>query len=188
MTVDLEKEFATYFEELERCKKGHCYWALLHLLVILPDICAALETDDGEAGNGGPYRKWCKRHFDRNRKFTPEDRYAVRCMLLHQGRTVTGKGQYESYSFVPTGDNLHLRTQDFGPGQGINVTLVVSRMAEETVQAIRSWFAALQKAENVRHLENVKKHIRWLVQEGKKIVPGTIVTVPTTSSTGGFSS
>ncbi len=188
MTVaDLERAFATYFEEIERCRKGHCYWALLHLLVILPDICAALESNIGKA-TGARYIDWCNRYFSRDKRFTPEERYYVRCMLLHQGRTVTGKGQYGSYSFVQTGDTLHLRTQDFGPGQGINVTLVVSRMAEETVQAIRSWFAALQKAENVRHLENVKKHIRWLVQEGKKIVPGTIVTVPTTSSTWGFSS
>ena len=191
MTTQLEEAFATYFEEIERCKVAQCYWSLLHLLVILPDICAALESDNGEAKRDR-YLNWCKRHFGRDKTFTPEDRYAVRCALLHQGRTVTDKGQYGSYSFVQptaTGGILHRLVHDFGPEHKPNFTLDVSSMALETVQAIRSWFADLQAVENARRLHNVKRHVRWLARKGEKIIPGISgTTVQTTSSTGGFSS
>ncbi len=194
MTVDLEKTFATYFEEIERCKAAQCYWALLHLLVILPDICAALEANDGKAGKGGPYRNWCRRYFGRDREFTPVDRYALRCVLLHQGRTVTDKGQYSSYSFsqpTPTGEVQHRVVDPFAPEHRPIYRLEISRMAEETLQAIRSWFADLQTTGNAKRLNNVKRHIRWLAREGEgeMIVSDTIVhTFPTTGSTGGFSS
>ena len=191
MTTQLEEAFATYFEEIERCKAAQCYWSLLHLLVILPDICAALESDDGET-NDGRYRHWCKRYFGPDKDLTPEDRYAVRCGLLHQGRTVTDRGRYGSYSFVqptPTGCIFHRIVHDFGPEHKPNFTLDVSRMAVETVQAIRSWFADLQTAQNAPRLQNVKQHVRWLAREGEKIMPGISgIIVQTTSSTGGFSS
>ena len=40
---DLTTAFNVYFDEMTACEKNGCYWALLHLLVSLPDICAALE-------------------------------------------------------------------------------------------------------------------------------------------------
>ena len=190
MTVaDLERAFATYFEEMDRCEKAGCHWSLVHLLVILPDICAALESDSGTSTKK-QYLAWCEQYFNQDKKLTPEERYAVRCTLLHQGRTKTDEGQYGTYTFVPTGDTLHLHTEDFGPGRGVNLTLVVSRMAKETVQAMRSWFADLQTAENVQRLHNVEENSRWLAREGEaeRVVSGNIFTFPGTSSTGGLSS
>lgn len=40
--ADLEQAFQVYFEEMDRCKAGQCHWALLHLVLVLPDICGAL--------------------------------------------------------------------------------------------------------------------------------------------------
>jgi hypothetical protein len=50
--ADLEAAFKTYVDEMDRCVAATCYWALLHVVVALPDVCAALESADGEAGNG----------------------------------------------------------------------------------------------------------------------------------------
>jgi hypothetical protein len=44
---ELEKAFAVYFDEIERCRRAGAYWALLHVVVALPDICAALESENG---------------------------------------------------------------------------------------------------------------------------------------------
>ena len=196
VTAELESAFLTYFEEIERCKKAQCYWSLLHLLVALPDVCSALETENGTAdGSGGLYRKWCKNYLDRDKpdkSFTPSDRYALRNVLLHQGRTTTDQGQYRSYSFVqptPAGEIVHKLIDDFGP-DGKNLTLDVSKIADETVVAMGVWFTTLQKVEMQVALENVRRNIRWLARQGQKHVPipGSIITVsfPTTSSTGGF--
>jgi hypothetical protein len=35
--ADLERAFKTYFDEIGRCTASKCYWALLHLVVVLPD-------------------------------------------------------------------------------------------------------------------------------------------------------
>src|SRR6185312_13789342 len=48
-TADFEAAFRVYLDEMERCDKAGCYWALLHLVVVIPDICGALETPGGEA-------------------------------------------------------------------------------------------------------------------------------------------
>src|SRR5262249_48212310 len=42
VTPELERAFALYFDEIARCRASGLYLALLHLLVALPDVCAAL--------------------------------------------------------------------------------------------------------------------------------------------------
>ena len=86
VTAELERAFALYFAELARCRAAGCYLALLHLLVALPDVCATLEDDNGRTSNDR-YRDWCARYFNADVKFTAADRYALRCALLHQGKT-----------------------------------------------------------------------------------------------------
>ncbi len=189
---ELERAFEVYFQEIVRCAKAKCYWSVLHLLVVLPDICAALESDDGEAADGR-YRNWCKRYFPRDKTFTPGDRYAIRCALLHQGRTVPSRGQYGSYSFVQpteTGEVPHRIVTDFGGGHK-NFTLDVSKMAKETTKAMQRWFRDLERQKNARHLGNVRRYLPLLVRTGQKTIPGATginILMPTTSSTGGITS
>lgn len=189
MTLDqLERAFRVYFDEINRCSSNKCYWALLHLLVILPDICAALESHDGEADDGR-YRKWCKRYFPSDRRFKAGDRYEMRCVLLHKGRTLTDRGQYRSFSLLPPdgNDDLHLRQTDFGPRMGLNLTIVVSKLAEETLGAMHRWFEDV--VSDGQRLENVRRHVPLLVRVGEKVIPGASgieFRVTTTSSTGGL--
>jgi hypothetical protein len=50
MTVDeLAAHFSTYMEQIPRLKSADAYWALLHYIVIFPDICGALESTDARA-------------------------------------------------------------------------------------------------------------------------------------------
>src|SRR6187402_3006998 len=95
----LQNTFRAYFETMEQCVRGRAYWALLHVLVVLPDVCAAMEREDGDADDGA-YRNWCKR-FLADQTMKPGDWYRLRCLLLHQGRTRDdqGKSQYEHFRF-----------------------------------------------------------------------------------------
>ena len=47
---------------MDKCEAAECYWALLHLVIVMPDVCAALEHDKGDtAGESGKrYEAWCK--------------------------------------------------------------------------------------------------------------------------------
>jgi hypothetical protein len=56
--ADLERAFSVYFTEMESCENAGCYWALLHLTVILPDVCGALEFGS-MSKVGTRYIDWC---------------------------------------------------------------------------------------------------------------------------------
>jgi hypothetical protein len=188
MMSEFEDGFAVHFDEISRCRRNECYWALLHVLVMLPDVCAALESENGQA-HPDKYQPWCDQYF-KDPMFTGADRYALRCVLLHQGRTAETWGQYRSYSLVHRTPSGHRLIADFGTA-GKNFTLDVDNLADETVLAIRAWFAALQRPANASRLRYARQHIRWLAREGTKTIPdatGITFTAPTTSSTGGFAS
>src|SRR5690349_8935694 len=97
---ELEAAFKTYFDEMERCERAECFWALLHLVVVMPDICAALEHDKGDTSgeSGARYENWCGRYWPPS-TITAKRRWEIRCALLHQGRTVSKGG--ETFSYIP---------------------------------------------------------------------------------------
>jgi hypothetical protein len=87
-SAELEQAFSVYLIEMDRCEKANCFWALLHLAVIMPDVCGALEFGSA-TGIGKRYTDWCAANFPKSPKLTPADRYQIRCALLHEGSTLT---------------------------------------------------------------------------------------------------
>ena len=181
---DLRESFKTYHDEIERCLDKQCYWSLVHLLVVLPAICAATETPSGEAG-GNEYMNWCRRYFDKDPRFTAADRYGIRVALVHQGRTtVEERGQCQSYSFAPSGSGEHLTVRDFGAG-GKNLIIDVGQLANETKRAMEKWFSDQEDARR----PNIARHLPLLAREGRAEIasgPGMIWHLPVMGSTGGI--
>jgi hypothetical protein len=200
---ELEEAFAIYFTEMDACENAKCYWALLHVALVMPDICAALEFGSS-AAVGDRYRCWCGAHFPADPKLTPPDRYQIRCALLHQGSTLpdSKQTQYSSISFTDPNAGvpaMHLVVCDDG---GKNLVLNVVTLAHETRVAVRHWFAALEKdgAANAAVEGNLRRLVRRqtkltvfplrveidpdLVERGFTIESATLeVRYPTTSST-----
>jgi hypothetical protein len=157
--------------------------SLLHLLIVLPAICAAMETRNGEAGD---YTNWCRRYFAKDPKFTDADRYGIRVALVHQGRTtVDVRGQYRSYTFVPpTEPDVHLTVREFSPGHK-NLTVDVGRLADETKRAMETWFKDQKNALRV----NIGSNLTMLARQGSAQMPsatGITWTVQAMTSTGGL--
>ena len=48
----LDSAFQIYWDEMDRCRAARTYWALLHVTICLPDICAALERRTGTENLG----------------------------------------------------------------------------------------------------------------------------------------
>lgn len=67
--------------------RGGLHLVALAMATALPDICAALASEDGRS-NGPRYREWCDQNLqDGNFSFvTGEDLWSMRCGVLHQGR------------------------------------------------------------------------------------------------------
>jgi hypothetical protein len=172
--ADLEQAFSVYLKEMDRCEKATCFWALLHLAVIMPDVCGALEFG-ASTGIGKRYRDWCAANFQKSTKVTPADRYQLRCALLHEGSTLTNsdKTQYSSFSFVDpasTDADVHQLVRP----DGKNIAINVKAFADETRVALRKWFAALAK-DAVRNAA-VEKNLPRLARRQTKHSDVPIVT------------
>lgn len=151
---EIRDALANYFHEIDECAKAKCYWALLHLVVVLPDICAALETDTGRA-RPALYRRWCENYL-KDPALSGAERYEIRCKVLHQGRTSAGQGRYAAFRFnhPDTGtQHKNLRQE----GSETHMDLDITKMAEEIKSATEEWIIDLQKTPT-RAL-NVRRHL-----------------------------
>jgi hypothetical protein len=198
---DLSRAFAVYFIEMDRCEKSGAYWALLHIALVMPDICAALEYGPG-AKVGERYTSWCHDYFPNDPNFTEDDRYQIRNALLHEGSTLPNKSQYASVSFVEPGATeieVHQDVTDDGGGKK-NLTLDVKKLADETRAAMERWFSSLQhdakrneqvasRLSRVARVQTKEAFVPLLTQDGDTILTedgdrlGFSIKFPTTSST-----
>ena len=147
----LRKDFALYIEEIGRCEMAKCYWALLHILLALPDVCATLETNAASAmsGVGDRYVAWCAAYFHKRPAVSGADRYQMRNALLHSGSTTAknlGKKHqtgYTHFSYVDS-DTFDISVHDTTDQSHTVINVHVAAMAAETKIALESWFNALQ--------------------------------------------
>jgi hypothetical protein len=172
----LRNDFALYIDEIERCENAKCYWALLHVLLALPDVCATLETDPARAKPrvGDRYVDWCAAYLPKSPTVSGADRYQMRNALLHSGSTAAqnlGKAHQTGYVYFSYVDpetfdvSVHYTTN-----QGHTVLNVhVAAMTAETKQALESWFGTLQR--DPIKMSLVEQNIRLLTRlQAKRIV------------------
>lgn len=182
MTADqLKAAFAVYYAEMDRCEKAGAYWALLHVALVLPDICAALESGN-DVKVGERYTKWCEKHFPSNPDLLAIDRYQIRNAVLHEGSTLLMKSQYSSISFVePGAADVEVHQNVTTSEAGKNLTLDVKHLADETRAAMDHWFESLQhdtkrngqvasRLSRVARVQTKKTHVPIVTAEGSKIV------------------
>jgi hypothetical protein len=187
---ELEDAFRAYLEEMERCVAGKCYWALLHMVLVLPDICGALEDPHGES-SPNRYRSWCRRYLTPCSKLRPAQWYEMRCAVLHQGTTRTKARVTFSFSQPSTaGGVIHEVIEDDGAGGQI-FRLDVGKLAETMKAALRDWFKALQDAKRGRVRAYIDANLPLLARVRTLPAPQSSVTpqsitpgIPIFTSTG----
>ena len=163
---DLDRAFALYFTEMDRCVSATCHFALLHVIFSLPDVCAALESPN-RITSADRYRDWCGRYLN-DPLLSPDEFYNLRCALLHQGHAL-GKGRYSTYSFaVQAGISVHR----YVVTSERNITLDPRQMVTDMKSAIQAWFTDLRTPANVATLITVGGHLRSLVREQPKVISG----------------
>jgi hypothetical protein len=155
----LTSHFDVYWNELTRCEKSSAYWALLHLTVCLPDICAALQSVDGRT-SGRRYVAWSDR-FAIQPYLTGAERYQMRCNVLHQGRArLDPAGRYSSFCFgrpSPSGGIDHYRLD------GTVLHIDVGSFARETTSAVEEWIAWVESDAGSPEALAVQRNITTLV-------------------------
>jgi hypothetical protein len=82
----LQDAFHVYTSSLTAVRASKCYWSVLHVVLSLPDICAALQNANGET-TGAKYAAWCDQ-FVPDSRLTGADWYKMRCAVLHLGSSI----------------------------------------------------------------------------------------------------
>ena len=170
--TELEKAFRPYFKDMQICREKGAGWALLHLVVCMPDICGAVT---GDPQGGQRYREWCDAYL-KGGKLTPVERYAIRCMLLHEGTTDAGA---LVYWFMPPGSGRHEELD------GNTLYLDVGVLHDEMMAGMRAWFAAVEagKAKNASAVAgNLSKLVRIEVRPTRDSSGGGDLGVSSTGS------
>ncbi len=81
----LREDFSLYFQEIQRCQQSKCYFALLHILLAIPDVCASLETDPAHKALpevGKRYVAWCNTYMPASSTISGSDGYQMRNALI----------------------------------------------------------------------------------------------------------
>jgi len=75
-----------FLTEIENAIDSRLYYIALVLTLTVPDVCSALESENGRA-HSTLYKNWCRKHLQQAfPSLTPEDCYSLRCGVIHQGR------------------------------------------------------------------------------------------------------
>jgi hypothetical protein len=157
---------------MARCRESKAYWALLHVTVCLPDICAALQSDNGKTSTP-LYIDWCDKYL-KNPMLSGVERYRMRCKVLHQGRATTDKpGRYRGFAFgqpSETGKVDHMRFE-----AGI-LHLDVGELGDEMRGAVEAWIQSLEVRNTSADALNVERNLNSLVRVAQFIVPAQSAT------------
>ena len=158
---ELQKYFNTYTEQIPLLIKIKAYWALLHFIIIFPDICGALESSDGRA-TPDKYINWTQKYIEYSPLLSAEELYDIRCLLLHQGRTL-GKFRYPNYIFGQPSINGS-RVHKCRLSNGFFV-LDVDELTKEILKGLDEWFNELSANPGSTISINVQNNIKYISQK-----------------------
>jgi len=142
--------------EVKEAFRLRLYYLCIMLCLALPDICSALESDDGETDEK-KYRAWVKRWLRQYANhLTPQDMYRLRCGVLHQGRMGHRGFHYKRVAFSVN----FLVHNTFLPSREKPevLTLFINLFCRDVVTAVEEW-EEVHKDDPI-----VKRNLEQLVQ------------------------
>ena len=134
--------------------KSQAYYPALFLALALPDICGALESENGQA-NKNKYKKWFEKYISKNYKnLNGETCYYFRCAMLHQGSTIHNKSNYNRIIFLEPNDCY--KFDDNIINEVLNIDLI--NFCKNICKGVENWLD--DKIENKIIQQNIKKLIK----------------------------
>lgn len=157
------------------------YLALMGALAV-PDICGALESENGEA-DSSKYKKWFDEYLAPQYKtedtvfLTADDCWRFRCSMLHQGCTSHSRSTYSRIVFTEPnmdGNISHRNVIRVNPLGVTVLQLQVDEFCKEVIDAAMEW---LRKHEMT---ETYKKNYEMFVKRRSDgiVIAGVQFTLP----------
>lgn len=158
----------TVMGEMVRAAETGLNMVALAVAVALPAICASLGKIEGRS-NGDEYKAWCEGNLSGKPGFTglsPEELYAMRCGLLHQGRVeMTAYSKAKGERHVSDTKGVTFLAEDPCGNSFVDCGLQdrylysVKEFCANMRDAVRAWLA--KNDGNATVLTNLEKMMRY---------------------------
>ena len=137
----------TVILEIDNALNKRLYYLGVVMALMLPDICAALESSNGKT-SPMRYKNWYNKNLAaKYPNLTTDDCYSLRCGVVHQGRLGHPNMQYERVLFtVPNAQNNVFHNNIVNNALNLDATIFCRDMIESALQ----WFYVAQNNSNVQ--------------------------------------
>lgn len=135
--------------ELEIALENGAYLMSLNTALIIPDVCAALQSQNGKT-NGKKYAAWFNEYLgdEYGPLVTGEDIYKIRCAVLHQGKLNNDNFlNYDRIAFQLPDKNNNVFHRNVSGGF---LNLHINVFIRDLIAGYKEWAIATEGDENVK--------------------------------------
>lgn len=138
----------TLTNEIKNALTVKLWYAALVLALMLPDVCGALESQDGRS-TPDRYKAWYDAWLAKKYKavkMTADDLYFLRCGVAHQGRFEHPGMRYKRIFFTlrPNGSFFHCNILN----NALNLDLVF--FCKDMTESVEEWFEQKKTDKNIQ--------------------------------------
>lgn len=133
--------------EIERALDAGLYLIALQASLALPDICAALQSENGVA-SPEKYIAWYDTYAKEpdSPALSGQDCYRFRCSYLHQGSTIHPKSSYSRIMFIIPNERFVIKNCVFNDALCIDVVSFCNNI----IRAVRNWETIVCESDNFK--------------------------------------
>lgn len=142
--------------ELKILVANSAYYSSLINALIVPDICAALQSENGKT-SGAKYEAWFDHYCTSKHEhayFNGKEIYKIRCALLHQGKLTHDNPSFNKIIFkIPSNGNMHNNLVDGA------LILDLRVFVEDIISGYEEWKIEHFNTEHV--ISNLQKTVNY---------------------------
>jgi hypothetical protein len=168
--------------QIEKGLNHNLYFLSLFTALSIPDICGAMEAEDGMA-KGKEYKRWFNEYmvkrepekYGDGNNFTADDCWNFRCALLHQAHSTHEKMIYKRICFFepPSRIYIHACVIEANNEREKTLLLDVNKFCLDIIGAAREWLEIHEKSDFFR--QKISKLIKRYPAGIKPIFGASII-------------
>lgn len=131
--------------QIQQGLEANLYYLSLFVALSMPDICGAIESENGEA-TGQKYENWFNKYVapKYNDFLSGSDCYKFRCSLLHQGSSQHSKNKYSRVLFVePSATTNVFHNNIMNDALNIDVRI----FCQDIINGVNQWLQEVEDTE-----------------------------------------
>lgn len=142
-------------EQIESAARNGSYLVGLYVALALPDICGALESENGRA-TGNRYQAWFNKWVSPKYEgtLTGKQCYAYRCGILHQGRAKHKDLGYSQIIFLEPNPKLTLHKTTMNDAYSLDLVT----FCNDITASVREWLPTVK--DNANFINNYEHFMK----------------------------